>query len=401
FAFYGGTHGEAMVEAADELLPGSALPLGLGVAGAGAVLAVLPTRKVGSVLGWVAAVALIAMFGAGLVAFFSDLNRGLGGFGRAIMDAIYDAPSSGAWSGALAGEIAMAAMFHVLPPLAASGGIDGAWQAEAQAPTTKKQAATALLGPLFYAILTTVVGLSLVATNAFTRPIEDARPIRELTFYRTAFDSTSQRLEESRLYTGFIRATDGDTGVVEVDVATDRGMVRTPTYEDAGEPANVALHVVDGDVDGLQKPGQMNALQNRPLSELRELRVRGRMLPEGGKLLAASMNRGGGPVIARVALAALLLLAVLGAAAWGLGVRKTLRVRLPDATARWAAVLPALGLGVAAMGWIPGFGGLGILAAGVLTALSSIALVVRAKDASELVFGRPKGAGAKPEKKKK
>jgi hypothetical protein len=281
--------------------------------------------------------------------------------------------------------------------VAAAGGVDGAWQAEAQASTTKRQASAALLGPLFYAFLTTVVGLSLVATNAFTRPIEDTRPIEELTFYKVAFETTSQRLEEDRLYTGFIRATDGDTGVVEIDVATKRGMIRTPTFEDAGEPANVALHVVDGQVDALQKPGPMDALQNRPLSELAQLEVRGRMLPEGGKLLAASMNRGGGPILSRVALAALLLLAALGAAAWGLGVAKTLRARLPEAAARWTAVIPAAGLALCAAGLIRGFGLMGVLVAGVLTVVTSVALVVRAKDAADLVTGPRRKKKAAPE----
>src|SRR5690606_26082413 len=62
FAFYGGTHGEAVVDAADELLPGSALALGLTVAGAALVLALLPLDRAGSILGWIAAVALIVFF---------------------------------------------------------------------------------------------------------------------------------------------------------------------------------------------------------------------------------------------------------------------------------------------------------------------------------------------------
>lgn len=408
FAFVGGTHGEAVLDAAEELLPGSALTLGMLVAGVGAAAAVAPQRRVGSVLGWIAVVSLTAMFGAGLVAMFSDVGRGFGALGRAVMDAIYDAPRSGAWSGALAGEIAMAAMLHVLPPMAAPGGVEGALHGEAQAATTKQQAVAALLAPFVYALLTTVVGVSLIATNAFTRPIEDTRPIEELTFYETGFETTSQRLEESRLYTGFIRAIDGDTGVVEIDVATPRGMIRTPFFEDGGEPANVALHVVDGRVDALQKPGELGALQSRPLAELANLEVRGRMLPDGGKLLATSMTRGGGAIVSRVALAALLLLAILGVAAWGLGVAKTLSAKLPASTARWAALLPAAGLAVCAGGVIRGFASVGLIAAGALTVASSVGLLVRAKDVAAIMGGgarrnpasRPARAGQRKKRMK-
>jgi AGCS family alanine or glycine:cation symporter len=385
FAFYGGTHGEAVIEAAEELLPGSALPLGVGVAVVGGLVALAPMKRAGSAIGWVAAVSLIALFGAALVALFSSPGRGFSGIGRAFLDAMYDAPSVGSFSGALAGEIALAGLLHLLPPLVGVAGVDGAWQAQAQAETTKAQASAALLGPLFYGILTTVIGLSLIATNAFSQPIEDTRPLGELTFYGVDFDTVSQRQEPERLFTGFIRVEDGTTGVIETHVGSERGMVRSPVFEDAGAPGNFALHVTDGHIDSLQKPGMLGALELRPPSEIDRIIVRGDMLPSGGRLLAASMTRGGGAVTSRVALAALLLLAALGAAAWGLGVQKTLAARLPRKIARAAAILPAIGLGVAASGVVPGLGRAGTIIAGLLAAASAIALIVRAKDAAGLL----------------
>ena len=384
FAFYGGTHGEAVIDAAEELLPGSALPLGVGVAVVGGLLALAPLKKAGSAIGWVAAVSLIALFGAALIALFSNPGRGFSGIGRALLDVWYDAPSVGSFSGALAGEIALAGMLHLLPPLVGVAGVDGAWQAQAQAPTTKGQASAALLGPLFYGILTTVIGLSLVATNAFSQPVEDTRALGELTFYNVDFDTVSQRREEDRLFRGFIRVENGTTGVIETHIGAERGMVRSPVFEDAGRPGNFALHVTGGRIDSLQKPGALGALELRPFSEIDRITVRGEMLPAGGRLLAASMTRGGGTITSRVALAALLLLAALGAAAWGLGVQKTLAARIPRKIARAAAILPALGLGVAASGVVPGLGMFGAIVAGVLAAVSAIALIVRAKDAAGL-----------------
>ena len=386
FAFYGGTHGEAVTDAAEQLLPGSALTLGLVVAGVGGVFAVLPLRQSGSILGWIAAVALIAMFGAGLIAFLSDPGRGFGSFSRAVVDAFDGAPRMSAWSGAVAGEIAVAAMLHILPPVAALGGVDGALHAEAQAETTKKQASVGLLGPLFYGVVVTVVGLSLVATGAFSRPVETSRTLDEVRFYRNGMgpETASQRGELDRTYTGFIRVIDGETGVVEYDVSTDRGLIRTPRYLEGDESADFALHVSNGRADDLQKPGHLGALERRPLEELRAITLHGRMLPEGGNLLAASMTAGGGSITSRVALAALLLLAALGLAAWGLAVARTLSSRLPAATARWTALIPAVGLALAATGAIPGLGAIGSVVAGALAAVVAIALVVRAKDAARI-----------------
>jgi Na+/alanine symporter len=382
--FYGGVHGGAVVDASDRLLPGSAVTLGLVVAGAGALLALVPLRKAGSVLGWIGVVALFMLFGAALVAFFSEPSRAFGGFGRALMDAIHDAQSAAAFSGATAGEIAFAAMLYILPPVAATGAVDGALHAEAQATTTRRQAAAALLSPLLYGLMTTTLGLSLIATGAFSRPVEGERPVAELRSYRVAFDTVSQREEADRKFTGILRITEGTTGPVENELATERGMIRSARFLDRGQPADIMLRYRDGQVQELQRRGELGALERAPLEDLENIHVRGQMLPRGGLLMAEAMGRAGGSLLARIALAALLVLAALGAAAWGLGITRTLQSKLAPAVARWAALVPAVGLAVAALGVAPWAWALGTALAALLTILTTLALVLRAREAGYL-----------------
>ncbi|MCB9593202.1 MAG: alanine:cation symporter family protein [Sandaracinaceae bacterium] len=385
FAFYGGTHGGAVMDAAEQLLPGSAMVLGAAVAGVGGALALLPTKRFASLLGWIAAVALIALLGAALVTLFSDLGRGFGGLGRALDDVIYDMPSVGAFSGALAGEIAIAAMLHLLPPLAAGGGVEGSWHAEAQAKTTKAQASAALLGALTYGLLTTVLGLALVATNAFARPVEGSRSVGEIRLYDAAFETVSQRDEESRRFNGIIRVIDGATGVVTIYAGTERGMIRAPHFEENGEPANVMFRVREGRIIEIQRPGTLGALEVAEPEAMQTVHVQGEMLPMGGQLLAAGVTRGGGSVTSRVALAALLLLAALGIAGWGFGVRRTLSSRLPDAQARFTAALPALGLGLAVSGTLESFSLVGSAIAALLTIVTSLALIAKSAEIAGLL----------------
>ncbi|HEY8431760.1 MAG TPA: hypothetical protein VIL20_25445, partial [Sandaracinaceae bacterium] len=144
------------------------------------------------------------------------------------------------------------------------------------------------------------------------------------------------------------------------------------------------LRYRNGRIVEVQRRGELGALERHPLSSVAQIRVKGRMLPRGGLLLARSMQRGGGEIVARVGLAALLLLAAIGAAAWGLGSARTLRARVPEKLARFGAVLPALGLALAALGVVPGFGSLGTAVAALLTIATSIALLARAKQAAQL-----------------
>jgi len=278
-------------------------------------------------------------------------------------------------------------MLYVLPPVASAGGVDGALHAEAQAKATKRHASAALLGPLAYGVLATFLGLAFVATGSFHRAVEGERPLREVTAYHVDFDTVSQRLEGGeRLFTGFYRVAEGNTGVVATHFGTERGMIRAPRFLDRGEPAELMLRYRAGKVVELQRKSadSLNAFRRQPLSALDEITIEGRMLPRGGTLLAESMTRGAGPIMARVGLAALLLLAALGAAAWGLGIARTLRSKLPEKVARFAALIPALGVAVAA----PNMPKRGITPsaaiAALLTIVTSLALIARAAEARRI-----------------
>src|SRR5690606_6633107 len=124
--------------------------------------------------------------------------------------------------------------------------------------------------------------------------------------------------------------------------------------------------------------------RRQPLSAVDDITVRGRMLPTGAGLLAQGFEQGGGPVLARIGLVALLLLAALGAAAFGIGVARTLRAKIPAKHARWTAVIPALGMAVAALGIVPRFGVFGAAIAALLTIVSSLALLARSGEAARI-----------------
>lgn len=408
FAFFGGAHGEAARDAAARALPHSATWIVLGVAIFGAVLAILPIERMGVVLGWIALLAVLALAGAALVAIASEPARGVAAFGRALIDATRDAPRSGAFAGATVGEIAFAAILYLLPPAAATTGIDGAIHAQASAPT-KKQAAYALLGPILYGALTTIVAFSAIATGAFMTRVLDTRPASEVTGYRVGFETVSQRMEESRLFSGLLRIDDGDPGVLRAEMATERGMIEShftdpsektpPTEEttgrpdkrlmyafwfDRGEPADILLRFEDGRPVELQSRGSVGALERRDLVDLNEVTIRGEMLPRGVRLFELGIERGSNRIVALIAIGLLLLLASLGAAAWGIGVARTLRAKVPEKIARFTAVIPALGLAVAAFDVIPSFAILGGFFAGLLVIATSIALIWRAREVGQL-----------------
>jgi Na+/alanine symporter len=414
FAYYGGAHGAAVRDAAERLYAPGGTEIALAVALMGAALALVPLRRAGTLLGWAGAVLMLAIVGTAIAALASEPSRGVGAFGRSIMDALYDAPRMRSFAGATAGEIAFAAMLHLFPPIAAGGGVEGAIHAEAQAPV-KKQALAALLGPLAYGVLATVLGFSIVATGAFGSPVEDTRSANELRAYRVGFETVSQRNEESRWFSGLLRIEDGDQGVLRTEMATERGMARTvfvdpsmkeppserpggkpekrliyASWFDGERPADILLRFDQGRVVDLQSRtshggrANLSSLSRRPLSDLEHVVLRAEMLPRGALLVRSSMQRGAGTIVAKIALIAILMLGALGAAAWGIGVARTLRAKLPEKVARAASVIPAIGLALAAFGVVPSFALLGSFAAALLVVATSVALLLRASEAGKL-----------------
>jgi len=384
FGFVGGVHGAAVQDAARQLLPDSGPALVGGVAIMAAILAVAGARHGAQVAGWLAAAALAVLFALAAWVCLSDPARAIGALARAAGETIDGAPPVTPFAGAFAGEVAMAAVLYLLPPLAAGSGIDGAIHAAARAKTTKGQAAAAMLGPLAYAVVTTALCVSFAATGAYYRRVEDSRPLAETKVYRVAFESASQRIEVERLYSGYMRVVDGEARDVGPIVATERGMVRAPRFEDGGEPADVALLFERGRLVRLLR-NRNGVLREEPLESADRVDVVGTMLPRGGALLSRAAARGaGGTFGSRLLLGALLILAAAGAAAWSFSIAASLGPR----AAPWARVavglLPSAGLGLAATSAAPWLHSAGLIVAAVTAAVVALVLVARAGQAARL-----------------
>jgi AGCS family alanine or glycine:cation symporter len=388
FAWVGGAHGLAVTDAASQLLPGSEAPLGIAVAIASAILIALSigpslgwriSTAVPAGLGWLALAALLALFGVILAAILHDVGRALGGIGRAVEDALSGAESAGAFAGALAGEVAAAALIHMIPPLVATTGADGALHDAARAPTARAEAAASMIPPLLHVVLATLLGLSFLATGAFHRRVESSRPLSEVTLWRTAFETPSQRDEIDRRWSGTLRVRDGAPLARPLELATERGMITHPRFvQDGSAAADFAVQVRDGRITTLLLPGEHGTLEQAPLSTLSRFEVQGRMLPRGGRLLASSMERAGGDAAARIALTALLLLASIGAAGWGVATSRTIRGPLSVP----AAFLPAVGILLAATGVAPWLGPVGAISAGVLSTIAALGIAWSARELS-------------------
>lgn len=383
FVFVGGSHGAALGEVAEELLPGSALGIGLAAAGVALVLSLVPRARQG--LGWVAAAALAALAVSVLVAIASEPGRALGALPRAVDDAFSGASDVASFTGALAAEVFGAAVTLVLPSIAATCGLDAALHAEAKAPSAKTQAALAMLAVLVHVVVVTLVGMAIVGTGSYARRTDTSRSLDEIVWVDAAFDTTSQRLEADRRWTGYVRVIDGALQGDGRELATERGMIVAPAFtERDGSPGDFAVRVSHGRVTHLLRIDAEGALADVPLAGLHDVRVSGRMLPRGGALLVAALERGGGELGARLGLAALLLLCAAAAAAWGFGIRVLLPKDLSESAARIGAGMPALGLVLGASGLAPWLGSLGSLVVTVTALAAMIGILGKARELGKL-----------------
>lgn len=393
FTYVGGAHGGAAMDAAEQLLPGSAQPVAIAVAILAALIALpgiaLPGRErlagASVAVGWLALAAVMTLLGVALVAAMHEPGRALGAIPRAIEDALSGAENVGAFSGALAGEIAAVALLHLLPPLVATTGADGALEAAARAPTARGQAAASLFGPLIHVVLATLIALAFVSTGAFHRRVEGERGLGEVTFWTSGFETVSQRREADRTFTGVLRIIDGQARARPLELATERGMIVEPRFVSTdGSPGDFALQVRDGRIRSLLLPDDDGTLSEAPIARVAQLRVEGRMLPRGGHLVVAATARAGGEAASRIALTALLLLAAIGAAGWGVATSRS----VPRALAVPAAFLPALGLLLASTGAAPWLAPLGGVSAGLLAIVAAIGIAAKAREA--MALGAPK-----------
>ena len=384
FAFVGGVHGEALVDASAQLLPDSMPMTIFGVAALAAIVAVGGMGRSGNIAGWIALASFAVLLLVGLWAAASNPDRAVGAIGRAFTEAFEGAPPAAPFVGAFAGEIAFAALLYALPPVGAASGLVGGLHSAARARTTRGQAAAAMAGPLVYAVVTTVLCMAFVATGAYWQRVEDRRPVSEVRVYTVAFETASQRAEEDRLYSGYLRIDGGELRDIGPLAGTAQGMIEDPRWLYEGEPANIALHLEDG------KPFRMlrferGALHEVPASEIADVQVEGEMLPRGGGILASALTRGtDGEIAPRLALGALILLLAVGAGMWGIGAARSLRPGTPVWAATVVAVLPAAGLAAAGAGLGDWLGPIGGLLAAAAATVAAIALLWKSAQATTL-----------------
>lgn len=375
----GGLHGTAVVDTAEQLLPGSAEPIGFGVAAAASLFAFFGRDK--AWLGWTTLAALVVLTAACLLGIFFDAGRAFGTLASVMEDAFDGAPQLRSFSGALVGEIAGASLAAMLPVISGTNGLDGSLASLAQPRAVKAQAAAAMLPVLAHVVIATLVCMAIGATSAYARGTESTRHLDEVRFYDSPFETVSQRMEPERVWHGFIRVIDGTAQATPLELGTERGMVAEPHFEEAdGTPGNFAMRIEDGEVDRILRPDEDGALADVAHEEIAGVVVRGRMLPARGALFAAAMTRGGGDLAGRGALAALMLLAALGAAAMGLALARMFRARVTENGARAMSALPAIGLLLGATSFGPTLASIGSIVAAIMTALVAIAVVVKARE---------------------
>lgn len=381
--FVGGVHGTALVESARALVPTGALALGLGTAAVAVALGVAGSRRVGSIMGWLALFALAVLVVALFAAALSEPARALRAVARAFGEIFRGAPPADTFTGALAGELARASVVNVLAPLGAFTGIAGGVGASSRA-TTKRQASIALLEPFAWALATSVLVMAFVATGAFFQTRSTSRTLDEITVYKTQFETVSQRLEPERLYDGYIRVKGGAMVDMPVVLGTERGMIAAPHFEYYGRPADLAIHLEKGRVLRLMRPVN-RALSEIPTTQARQVTITGEMLPRSAALVsAAAAHAPGGAPIANAVLAALLVLGALAGAIWGQSLARSVPRGWPAVIAPIVAALPGVGIALAASGMFWWLASAGAIAGAALATVAALGLALRTSEAAKL-----------------
>lgn len=380
--FFGLTQGLAVGDAIEGLAPGVWPHLGILAALIAIVLAVAPLDRVMSIAAIIAGLAALLLFGIFLAAGFTDPSRFFGALGGSFGQAVSGMPAVTPHSGAFFPETLEALVLGTLPPLFAATAIDGAIFAQARAKTTKQLAGASWVGPMAYGAVATVVGLSIAATGAYYKRVDGERPLSELVMNKSGFETASQRIEASRHYDGYVRLQEGTTIDPVPRPITERAPVRDATYTFDGEPADIALHFEDGRVTRFLVK-EDGILEDTSLDRVREVGVHGKMVPLGGRLLGATIDDAfGSDIVARLALAALLLLSGIGGGAAGAALRRMTRRWKP-----WASyavgVLPGLGLFACVIPGANDLASFGWVAAGLSAIAGALGVAALAAEAAD------------------
>ncbi len=382
FAFVGGVHGGALVDLGAATLPASVPMAGYAVAAVAALVVVLGLRMGGALAGWLSAAAALTLVVSAILGITENPGRAFGTLARMFGEAFSGAPLATPWVGASVKEILLASVVFVVPPLAASGGAVGALHGAARARGTRRQAETALLGPLAYALIVTLLVMVFVGSGAFFRRVHTERPFEDILVYQSTFESASQRDEPERLHTGYLRVVDGEARDPSLHYGTERATIEEARFEFRGRPADFALHLKDGRAERMLRPHD-GTLTEVPLSELSALTVTGEMIPRGGPMVVAAMERGsGGDLAGRLAFIAVLLLLAVGAGAFGSALGRS----LPASAPKWATIaiglLPAAGVAVATSAIVPDLGAIGGIAAALSATIAALAVALGARQAA-------------------
>lgn len=377
FGFAGAVNGDALSALVFGVAPDSTLIVAAGIALVSLALAIAGAKRVGSLLGWLAVLVLAAVLVIALITAFSNPARALSGLTRSVRDAIEGAPTMGAFTGALAGEIARVTLLRAVLPLVSDLGSSGALAAMAKAPA-RRVAVAALLPSLVAAVLSTTLALAFVASGAATEARDTVRPLSDLVAYEVAFETPSQRLEVEGLRNGPMRVRGGELRDTSLVLATERGVIENPRFTYYGQEADLAINFVHGRVVHLARY-QGLALGDIPASQAREVLVHGTMLLDGGNLITHAFARSSTrSVPAQLMFAALLVLAVLSSASFGFAASASAAsAGLPVVVRTAFAALPAIGLFLTAAWRVPFLSTIGELGAGGAALLLVVALFAR------------------------
>lgn len=378
-ALWGGAaQGEALVDAARELLPGQEAALLGGAAVVGIALA-LSGEKFWGIGAAFAVVGLGVLFVLLVGTVAMNPGQAFGALGKAFQ--LSGAHRLDDWGGAQGQEIFEAAAIYALVPAALGLGLVGAVSNIGDAPVATK-ASSALLGPLVYAAMATLFVMASVGSGAFSTPRTGIRALPEVAVLRTSIQNVSERLDEERYHDGYMSLMEGQPRSPNLSFATDRGMIADPEWAFAGQSADVRVQIEDGKAFRMLVPSAPEVsersgliaerrLEEVPSHRLWEIEVQGQMLPRGGALAIASAPT---PLLGRLLLGALLALAAIAIAAWGRALTQSVPANLPSAAQKAAAVLPGAGVVAVAAG-VPYLGLIGSIAGAVLVALASLALL--------------------------
>ncbi|MBK8170147.1 MAG: sodium:alanine symporter family protein [Sandaracinaceae bacterium] len=380
FGFGGAAQGEALRTLTNVVVPGATIPIGVAVMVGAAALVLLGAKRTGSFGGFLALFCVASIFGVALLSALADPGRALGALGRTFSDALEGAPTVSAFAGALAGEVARAALVHSLIPTASTTGFAGSVDAMSRG-GTRAQAHAAMIPPFVFALVTTTLGIAFVATGTYSHTGEDVRPFSDVSVYEVAFESPSQRLEGDGLRSGPMRIRGGQLRDSSLVLATERGIITNPTFTYYGSPADLAIDLSEGRAEHLARY-QGLALGEIPLAQTAAIMVHGEMLPSGPTLLTRAMARGAlRKAGSQLVFAALVMLSILGSAIFGLAL---MRAAQPFTTRPWLpkllGVLPALGFGIATLMHAPALSWLGEIGCALASIVVAIVVTMRSDE---------------------